>query len=272
MRSRGSRVRCSGAPWRSSRHSPPVAICWKCSPHNEAALRLYRKQGFETAASFLVTASPGGPRSGARRRQRSAVGRRGPAWSDQAADYTGCVGICTLLAKLARFGPRGRQSADLLPAVAAGQALGYGILDPRSGDVTPAGCPPRPSRRARPAPLAAMGRAAQSETLSVLQRRRSLPVRITPSWAPWVRKLCGTVRNGSALLGYPLSGERDNPSMSTVYQPWPELPLDEWQDTFTTLHLWSQIVGKIRLSQAPWTNHPGTCPLYLTSRGLTTSP
>ncbi|MEA4906055.1 MAG: DUF5996 family protein [Anaerolineaceae bacterium] len=60
--------------------------------------------------------------------------------------------------------------------------------------------------------------------------------------------------------------------MSTVYQPWPELPLDEWQDTFTTLHLWSQIVGKIRLSQAPWTNHSWHVPLYLTSRGLTTSP
>ncbi|PLX33000.1 MAG: hypothetical protein C0600_01210 [Ignavibacteria bacterium] len=52
---------------------------------------------------------------------------------------------------------------------------------------------------------------------------------------------------------------------------WPELSLDSWQDTYETLHLWSQIVGKIRLSQMPWVNHSWHVPLYVTSRGLTTS-
>jgi hypothetical protein len=53
---------------------------------------------------------------------------------------------------------------------------------------------------------------------------------------------------------------------------WPALPYDDWADTATTLHLWTQIVGKIRLVQSPWTNHSWHVPLYLTARGLTTSP
>jgi len=53
---------------------------------------------------------------------------------------------------------------------------------------------------------------------------------------------------------------------------WPPLPYPEWKDTLATLHLWTQIVGKIRLAQAPWTNHSWHVPFYVTSRGLTTSP
>jgi hypothetical protein len=55
-------------------------------------------------------------------------------------------------------------------------------------------------------------------------------------------------------------------------EQWPSLPLEEWQDTCATLHLWTQIVGKIRLAQTPWVNHSWHVPLYLTVRGLTTSP
>lgn len=53
---------------------------------------------------------------------------------------------------------------------------------------------------------------------------------------------------------------------------WPSLPLEAWQDTYTTLHMWTQIIGKIRLVQTPWINHSWHVPLYLTARGLTTSP
>ena len=53
---------------------------------------------------------------------------------------------------------------------------------------------------------------------------------------------------------------------------WPALDYAEWQDSSTTLHLWTQIVGKIRLAQAPMANHWWHVPLYLTARGLTTSP
>lgn len=52
---------------------------------------------------------------------------------------------------------------------------------------------------------------------------------------------------------------------------WPSLPLEAWQDTYTTLHMWTQIIGKIRLVQTPWINHSWHVPLYLTARGLTTS-
>ncbi len=52
--------------------------------------------------------------------------------------------------------------------------------------------------------------------------------------------------------------------------PWPDLPYAEWADTCRTLHLWTQIVGKVRLAQTPWLNHSWHVPLYLTARGLTT--
>jgi len=52
---------------------------------------------------------------------------------------------------------------------------------------------------------------------------------------------------------------------------WPGLPLKEWQDTYSTLHMWTQIVGKIRLTQTPLINHYWNSTLYVTSRGLTTS-
>jgi hypothetical protein len=53
---------------------------------------------------------------------------------------------------------------------------------------------------------------------------------------------------------------------------WPALPFAEWKETAKTLHMWTQIVGKIRLALTPWTNHSWHVTLYLTSRGLTTSP
>ena len=53
---------------------------------------------------------------------------------------------------------------------------------------------------------------------------------------------------------------------------WPALPLESWKDTCTTLHMWTQIVGKVRLALTPLVNHWWNVPLYVTSRGLTTSP
>ena len=53
---------------------------------------------------------------------------------------------------------------------------------------------------------------------------------------------------------------------------WPSLPFEEWKDTAETLHMWTQIVGKIRLTLTPWINHSWHVTLYVTSRGLTTSP
>jgi hypothetical protein len=53
---------------------------------------------------------------------------------------------------------------------------------------------------------------------------------------------------------------------------WPSLPLESWSDTYATLHLWLQIVGKIRLRYTPPINHSWHVTLYVTARGLTTSP
>ena len=55
-------------------------------------------------------------------------------------------------------------------------------------------------------------------------------------------------------------------------EAWPSLPLEAWSDTCATLHRWLQIVGKIRLAQTPWTNHSWHVTLYVSSRGLATSP
>jgi Family of unknown function (DUF5996) len=55
-------------------------------------------------------------------------------------------------------------------------------------------------------------------------------------------------------------------------QFWPALPYDEWKETAQTLRLWTQVVGKVRLTLTPWINHSWHVTLYVTSRGLTTSP
>ncbi|MDD5541744.1 MAG: DUF5996 family protein [Acidobacteriia bacterium] len=61
-------------------------------------------------------------------------------------------------------------------------------------------------------------------------------------------------------------------SAASRSETWPTLPLEAWSDTCATLHMWTQIVGKIRLAQSPWVNHSWHVTLYLTPRGLTTSP
>jgi hypothetical protein len=60
--------------------------------------------------------------------------------------------------------------------------------------------------------------------------------------------------------------------MATDNAIWPELSYAEWRDTAATLQLWTQVVGKIRLQLTPWVNHSWQVPLYVTARGLGTSP
>src|ERR1700753_4211802 len=55
-------------------------------------------------------------------------------------------------------------------------------------------------------------------------------------------------------------------------ESWPSLPLESWEPTRATLHMWTQIVGKIRLALTPMVNHWWQVPLYVTASGLTTSP
>ena len=52
---------------------------------------------------------------------------------------------------------------------------------------------------------------------------------------------------------------------------WPELPYEAWRETKETLHRWTQVVGKIRMTLTPLVNHWWNVPLYVTARGLTTS-
>jgi Family of unknown function (DUF5996) len=58
---------------------------------------------------------------------------------------------------------------------------------------------------------------------------------------------------------------------SSHVDAWPDLPYGAWKETCATLHLWTQIVGKIRLAFTPWLNHSWHVPLYVTAHGLTTS-
>ena len=62
-----------------------------------------------------------------------------------------------------------------------------------------------------------------------------------------------------------------SPGVYRARHPWPPLPFKEWKDTVQTLHMWSQIVGKVRLVQSPWLNHSWHVPFYVNARGFTTS-
>jgi hypothetical protein len=59
--------------------------------------------------------------------------------------------------------------------------------------------------------------------------------------------------------------------MTEYHRAWPALPLESWKDTYDTLHMWTQIVGKIALAQAPKVNHSWAVALQLTPRGLSTA-
>ena len=63
-----------------------------------------------------------------------------------------------------------------------------------------------------------------------------------------------------------------NPAYRSSNKDWPELDFRQGSDTIASLHLWTQVVGKIRLMLTPWTNHSWHVPLYITARGMHTSP
>jgi uncharacterized protein DUF5996 len=77
--------------------------------------------------------------------------------------------------------------------------------------------------------------------------------------------------NGRAQRGR-RGGNRVMQSAARRDEIWPSLPLEAWSGTCATLHMWAQIVGKVRLIQSPWVNHSWHVTLYVTSTGLTTSP
>ncbi|HJT57723.1 MAG TPA: DUF5996 family protein [Ktedonobacteraceae bacterium] len=65
---------------------------------------------------------------------------------------------------------------------------------------------------------------------------------------------------------------QNNSNESTITELWPALPFEAWHDTCETLHMWTQIVGKVRMELSPYMNHWWQVALYVTPRGLTTSP
>src|SRR5690606_32440691 len=80
--------------------------------------------------------------------------------------------------------------------------------------------------------------------------------------APVARKLKDGTRKTPMAAG----------QKTAVVTAWPALPYAAWRDTGAALHQWAQIVGKVRLMRAPWINHSWHATLYVTARGLTTSP
>jgi hypothetical protein len=80
-----------------------------------------------------------------------------------------------------------------------------------------------------------------------------------------------------------LGGDKENRAIQSETSPepnagqglrekWPSLPYEEWKDTYETLHMWTQIIGKVRLALSPMVNHWWQVTLYVTPRGLSTSP
>jgi hypothetical protein len=79
-------------------------------------------------------------------------------------------------------------------------------------------------------------------------------------------------RHKDAPVEEKVMNEAGKSSSATVEDVWPSLPYEAWKDTYETLHMWTQIVGKIRLTLSPMANHWWQVTLYVTPRGLTTSP
>jgi hypothetical protein len=68
-----------------------------------------------------------------------------------------------------------------------------------------------------------------------------------------------------------MAGSEERGAGGGVGEAWPALPYEAWKDTYATLHMWTQVVGKVRLAQGPRINHWWGITLYVTPRGLTTS-
>jgi hypothetical protein len=79
-------------------------------------------------------------------------------------------------------------------------------------------------------------------------------------------------RNSAAFEDIPSGKSLERLMHSTSSERWPELAYADWKDTCATLHLWMQVVGKVRLALTPWLNHSWHVPFYVTARGLSTSP
>ena len=67
-----------------------------------------------------------------------------------------------------------------------------------------------------------------------------------------------------------MEGTRETQHMDRA-ERWPALPYEAWKETCETLHMWTQIVGKVRMALSPFLNHWWHVTLYITPRGLTTS-
>src|SRR5262249_17084513 len=91
----------------------------------------------------------------------------------------------------------------------------------------------------------------------------------------WIQERPGVSKHSpvftSSLGGGAERGAKLMPEMNDRPECWPELPRDSWKETYATLHMWSQIVGKVRLELTPLMNHWWNVPLYVSARGLTTS-
>src|SRR5262249_26329077 len=90
------------------------------------------------------------------------------------------------------------------------------------------------------------------------RRRRRGVVRVRRVAAPALGRRAGI------LLGTPLS--------TMTADPWPRLPIEEWHETCDTLHMWSQVVGKLTLRTTPLVNHYWNVAYQLNARGLATRP
>jgi hypothetical protein len=80
-----------------------------------------------------------------------------------------------------------------------------------------------------------------------------------------------TPKTESAVAGSATADDAGRGEKASNKETWPSLPYEAWQDTYETLHMWTQIAGKIRLALSPMVNHWWQVTLYVTPRGLTTS-
>lgn len=115
-----------------------------------------------------------------------------------------------------------------------------------------------------------IGGALARGALDDVRARGELAVPVCPFIAAWIERHPDYQDLVDQALYAKLLGRAARPA-PTPPSAWPTLPWQDWADTLATFHLWTQVVGKIRLVRSPWLNHSWSVPLYVSPRGLRTS-
>ena len=123
-------------------------------------------------------------------------------------------------------------------------------------------------------PYGIMFRKGEPQLAAVVERTfRKLATNrdLVPLYNKWFMRAPADRREAGRRDLAAARGELQGARRQPMTDAWPALPFEPWRETCDTLHMWTQIVGKVRLALTPHVNHWWQVPLYVSARGLTTS-